>query len=442
MRMDTAVVGTGHVGLVTAATLAALGHSVTATDLDRRKLDALARGSSPFYEPGLTELIRRHVGDGRLRPVPELAQAVRAARVVFVCVGTPPRADGAANLAAVERVARDLARHVQPRAVVVEKSTVPAGTAERVRQVMTRERAGRGVDVVSNPEFLREGSAVADALRPSRILVGADSPSAFEAMRQVYAPLIEQGVPYIETDVQTAEVAKHACNAFLALKVSFANALARVCERAGGDVKMVADVMGSDPRIGRAFLDAGLGYGGYCFPKDLKAFERLCAALGYRFGLLEEVARLNDEALEAVVAKVLDAVWNVEGKRVALLGLSYKPGTDDVRFSPAVELARRLLALGADVVGHDPVANAAASAELPDLTVTDDPYEAVREARCLVVCTAWEGFRGLEFARVRALMAEPTVVDARNLFDPETMRRAGFAYHPTGRPAVLPVGVG
>jgi UDPglucose 6-dehydrogenase len=293
----------------------------------------------------------------------------------------------------------------------------------------------RRVDVVSNPEFLREGRAIEDSLNPDRILVGAESDEAFQLMRRLYRPLIDKGCVYIETDVRTAELAKHASNAFLALKISFANALARVCERAGADVVSVADIMGSDPRIGRSFLDAGLGYGGYCFPKDIQAFERLAAQLGYDFALLREISRINDEAIDAVVEKITDGLWNLDDKRIALLGLAFKPGTDDVRFAPPLVLARRLLQEGAQVVGYDPKAGGNAKDDLPALEVATDSYEAATGAHCVVVCTEWPEFRTLDLDKLASVMAYPLVVDGRNMFSPAAMSRAGLWYFPTGRPA-------
>ena len=290
--------------------------------------------------------------------------------------------------------------------------------------------------MASNPEFLREGSAVHDAMAPDRILIGAEAPWAFSTMREVYAPLIQQGIPLIETDINTAELAKHACNAFLALKISYVNALARVCELAGADVVAVADVMGADPRIGRAFLNAGLGYGGSCFPKDIQAFERLTSKLGYEFPLLREVARINDEAVSATFDKVLDALWNLEGKRVALLGLAFNPGTDDVRSSPPLSLAERLLASGAEVIGYDPQAMENAKEVLPGLRLAPDPYEAAAGAHCLVLCTDWPEFRDLDLGCLHERMTYPLVVDGRNVFDAGVMADAGFMYHPTGRPSI------
>jgi UDPglucose 6-dehydrogenase len=433
--MRVVVVGTGHVGLLTAATLSALGHDVVGIDEDEEKIGQLIGGIAPFFEPELPELIERGMSSGNLRFEVEPSGAVSGAEILFICVGTPARASGEANLAAVERSARGLARHLSGPIVVVEKSTVPAGTAHRLWQVLKLERPDLSdeIEVVSNPEFLREGQAVEDSFRPGRILVGARSERGFEAMRRLYEPLTRDGARLIETDIQTAELAKHASNAFLAMKISYANALARLCERAGADVMDVADVMGSDPRIGREFLDAGLGWGGYCFPKDLQAFERLSAQLGYDFRLLRDVERINDEAIVATVEKVKDALWNLEDKRIALLGLSFKPQTDDVRLSPALALARRLLDEDAIVVGYDPEAGANAKSELPDLDVAASVYDAIEGAHCMVVCTDWDEFRSLDLRRAKELLAHPIVVDGRNIFDPAEMRAKGFVYYGTGR---------
>ncbi len=436
MSMRVAVVGTGHVGLVTCASLAALGHEVVGTDEDGEKIAQLQRGVAPFYEPGLEELLREGVASGRLSFTSEVSLAVRAAEVVFISVGTPPKADGEANLIAVERVAREVGRHATRDGVVVEKSTVPAGTGDRMKRAL-RQESGHALEVACNPEFLAEGRAIEDALRPPRILVGAESEAAFATLRRLYAPLIADGSRLIETDIQTAELAKYVCNAFLALKISFINAVARVCELADADVVDVAEVMGSDPRIGPSFLGAGLGYGGSCFPKDLQAFERLVGGLGYDFPILGEIARINDECVEAIVAKVKEALWNLDGKRVALLGLAFKPGTDDVRFAPALALARRLLEEGADVVGYDPRAMANAKAEVPELGVATDAYDAAAGSDCAVLCTEWEEFGQLDVERLKESMAAPLVIDGRNLFDPAEMSAAGITLYPTGRPPVV-----
>jgi len=292
--------------------------------------------------------------------------------------------------------------------------------------------------MASNPEFLREGMAIHDALEPDRIVVGVESARGLDVLRRLYGPLLEAGAPLIVTDIRTAELAKHASNAFLALKISFANALARVCEHAGADVTTVADIMGADPRIGRAFLNAGLGYGGYCFPKDVAALKHLSERFGYPFPLLGEVERLNDEAVEAIAAKVREALWNLEGKRIAILGLAFKPDTDDVRFSPALSLARSLLASGANVVGYDPRAASGAKEELPELDLAGDIYEAARGAHALVIGTDWPEFRGLDLSTLREVMTYPLIVDGRNLLDPADLVGSGFWYYPTGRPAVIP----
>ncbi|HSL12480.1 MAG TPA: UDP-glucose/GDP-mannose dehydrogenase family protein [Actinomycetota bacterium] len=436
--MRVAVIGTGHVGLVTCVTMAEAGHDVVGMDQDVAKMEALAAGRSPFYEPGVEDLLERNVAAGRLRFTTSAREAVADADVVFICVGTPPRASGEANLLAVEQAARQVARDATGPLVVAQKSTVPAGSADRLHRTIALERPDIGavIDVVSNPEFLREGKAVEDALHPDRILVGASSERAFEVMRGVYAPFVAGGARMIETDVRSAELAKHASNAFLALKISYANALARIAERAGGDVEAITDVMGADARIGASFLGAGLGYGGYCFPKDLVAFDHLASSLGYEFGLLKEVAKINEEAVEAAVGKVRDALWNLEGKRIAILGLSFKPDTDDVRFSPALSLARSLAAAGADVVGYDPEAASEALREMPELTVADSAYDAAEGAHCLVLCTGWSEFRDLDFDKLAELMAFRLVVDGRNFFDPAAVVDAGFAYYPMGRPPV------
>ncbi|HYI44718.1 MAG TPA: UDP-glucose/GDP-mannose dehydrogenase family protein [Actinomycetota bacterium] len=436
--MRVCVVGTGHVGLVTCASLAAVGHEVVGVDSDEAKIEQLKSGDSPFFEPGLPELVEEGLRSQRLRFSTQIADGAPEAEIVFICVGTPPRESGEANLVAVENATREVMQHLSRAAVIVEKSTVPAGTSERIRRTLQRERPDLApqVDVVSNPEFLREGKAVEDATNPDRILIGADGERAFVPMRELYKPWIDRGVPVFETNIATAELAKHACNAFLSTKISFVNALARLCERAGADVVAVADVMGADDRIGRQFLNAGLGYGGYCFPKDLLAFERLASRLGYEFGLLREVATINDDAVRAAVEKVKDALWNMEDKRIAVLGLAFKPDTDDIRLSPSLALARQLLDEGAHVVGYDPVAGLEAKGEIPDLEVVNTMWEACEGAHCVVIATDWQEFKDADLERLRSTMAYPVVVDGRNIYEPAEMNRLGFTYYPTGRPVV------
>jgi UDPglucose 6-dehydrogenase len=432
------VIGTGHVGTITCLSLAAVGHRVVGCDADPRKVAALLEGRMPFHEPAAQKSLKEQLALGRLAFTTDIAGAVTGADVVFICVGTPARASGEANLVAVEQAVRGVAGAATGPLVLVEKSTVPAGTAAHLERIVVQERpelAG-ALDVVSNPEFLREGRALNDALHPDRILVGASSRRAFEVMRRLYRSFLDDGVRLIETDITSAELAKHASNAFLALKISYANAMARLCEVSGADIEAVVRVMGADPRIGPEFLDAGLGFGGYCLPKDLAAFERLSERLGYPFPMLAEIARINDEAIQVAMSKIRDVVWNLEGKRVALLGLSFKPDTDDVRFSPALSLARYLLTEGATVVGYDPVAGAAARDEVPELELAADPYEAAAGASCVVVCTAWGELRELDLDELGKGMTAKNLVDGRNHLDGLAAVAAGFTYRAMGRPEV------
>lgn len=436
--MRVGIVGVGHVGLPTAAALAHIGHDVVAMDSDPDKIESLNAGEMPFYEEGMEVLVAEGVSAGRLRFTTEVADVVSGAEVVFICVGTPPRSSGEANLLAVEQAAEAVASMATADLVLVGKSTVPAGTGDRLLQALENYKVAVKLSVVSNPEFLREGRAIHDSLHPSRILVGSDSPQALATMHRLYEPLLEGGAEWIQTDIRTAELAKHASNAFLSLKISFANAMARICELAGADVTLVADAMGADPRIGRAFLNAGLGYGGYCFPKDLTAFHRLAGSLGYDFRLLEEVERINDEAVGSVFKKIEEVMWNLEQKKIALLGLSFKPGTDDTRLSPALALAELLIEAGANVVGFDPQANENARRDLPSLKIADTVEEALESAHCMVIATEWPEFKALDLTGAAAAMTFSTIVDARNLLDPEAAVAAGFSYFPIGRPPRTP----
>jgi UDPglucose 6-dehydrogenase len=428
--MRIAVFGAGRVGAPTAASLARLGHDVMATDVDRGRIGSLEGGTVPFHEPGLEDLVHEGQQSGRLSFTADPRVAVAEAGAIFLCVGTPPREDGSADLTALEDAADTVARHAARPLVVAIKSTVPVGTADRLADRLPEV----GFWVASNPEFLREGKAVEDALRPFRIIVGSDEGEALAVMREVYAPLIRIGIPWIETDSRTAEVAKHACNAFLALKVSYVNSLARVCEAAGADVRTVTEAMAADERIGSAYLQAGLGYGGYCLPKDVGAFERAAEAAGYDFGLLREVARVNADAVQAVAARLRDAVGDLSGRRVALLGLAFKPGTDNVTSAPALALARLLLRGGAEIVGYDPQAGEGARAQVPELELASDPYAALSGAHCAVLCTEWEELLGLDPGRIAEAMASPVVVDGRNALDGEPLIKAGIRYVPTGTP--------
>lgn len=433
--MKVAVIGVGHVGLVTAATLAHFGHDVVGLDEDSGKVQSLMKGVAPFYEPGLPELLDSTSAAGKLRFTEDPSSALDGADCAFICVGTPARADGESNLLAVERSATAVARYATGDMVVIQKSTVPVTTAGRLGRIFLKN-AQHNFILVSSPEFLAEGTAVADSLMPDRILVGSDDPKAHVLMKQLYATVLDNGCRYFATDLHTAELAKHACNAFLSLKISFANALSFICEASGADVTSIADIMGADKRIGRDFLNAGLGYGGYCFPKDLLAFKAAAGRLGYEFGLLDEVVKINRKALESAHRKIKDVLWNLESKKILMLGLSFKPGTDDTRESPALNLAKALMADGADVIGYDPQANEHARRDLPELRTVDDPYEGAEQAHCIVIATDWPEFRELDLERLKGVAAAPVIVDCRNLLDQEAVRRAGFTYIPTGRPPI------
>ena len=433
--MKLAVIGTGHVGLITGVALASLGHDVVGMDVSEDKVAMLSRGDTPFHEPDLPQLLSQGLASGHLSFTTSVAEAVDGAQAVFICVGRPPVGQGDRSLTAVEDAAREVARSASDGVVLVVKSTVPPGTTGRIAKVVAQERPELSCSAVSSPEFLREGHAVQDTLDPDRLVVGADDVHGAQVMNEVYAPLLDRGVMLFRTDPRTAELSKLASNAFLATKVSFANALARVAELADADVDGVTAIMGADPRIGPAFLGAGMGYGGYCLPKDVVTLEKVADRLGYDFGILRETARINEEAVDAVARKVEEAVWNLEGKTIALLGLAFKQGTDDVRGAPALALARRLLDEGATVTGFDPMAGEAAGRELPVLQVAADAYAAAEGAHCVVLCTEWPEFLNLDPERLKAVMAQPAIVDGRNLLDTSAFSTAGFHVWPTGRAA-------
>jgi len=442
--MRVTVIGAGHVGLVTAACLAHVGHDVMVDDDDAAKLALIREGRSWFYEPGLQELLGEVVQSGRLRIADDKAEAVGHGTVIFICVGTPSRGDGSPNLAFVEAVAREVARILPPGEfrLICEKSTVPVQTGERVAQVIAREaRPEADWEVASNPEFLREGSAVIDTLDPDRVVVGTTSERAEEALRELYTPILDRsGAPFVATDRATAELIKHASNAFLATKISFINSVARVCERSGADVELVARGMGLDPRIGVHFLKAGAGYGGSCFPKDVAAFAHRSRELGVDFGILNEVAKVNHEARRAVVDKVRDALWHLDGKRIGMLGLSFKPNTDDLREAPSIDVTRDLLADGAQVVAYDPVAAEPAARLVPGLELSDNALKVADGAHALVVMTEWAEFDELDPVDLHARMTYPILVDARNALDAEAFVAAGFTVAGVGRPVRAPGG--
>jgi UDPglucose 6-dehydrogenase len=435
--MNVAVVGTGYVGLVTGAVFADLGNDVIGVDKDVQKIEGLRAGRMPIYEPGLEELVARNVADGRLSFSTDLPDAVRRSDIIFIAVGTPPKATGESDLSAVEEVARGIAEAIDRYKVIVNKSTVPVGTGDLVRDIIQRNRRRPvNFDVVSNPEFLREGSAIEDTLRPDRIVIGAPNQQVAMTLLELYAPLER---PMIITDVHSAEIIKYASNAFLALKISFMNEIANVCELAGGDVTQVMKGMGLDPRIGAAFLNAGLGYGGSCFPKDTDALIQTAAALDYEFRTLRAVSDVNRERVQrflALMRKVLDPL---EDRVVAVLGLAFKPNTDDMREARSVEVITRLIAEGARVRAYDPVAIENARRVLPSsVRYCQSCYDAAEGADAVAVVTEWNEFKLLNLERLRQVMRRPLVFDGRNVYEPERMRRLGFEYHSIGRKPVYP----
>ena len=435
--MNICVVGTGYVGLVTGAVFADLGNEVVCVDNLPDKVAALAAGHMPIYEPGLEEMVARNVADSRLSFTTDLAEAVRRSVIVFITVGTPPSADGKTDLTAVESVARGIADAMDKYTVIVNKSTVPVGTGEFVREVIERHQQ-RPVrfDVVSNPEFLREGSAIEDTLRPDRIVIGAPTQQVAMSLLELYAPLER---PMIIVDVPSAEMIKYASNAFLSAKISFINAIANICELAGADVTQVMKGMGLDPRIGAAFLSAGLGYGGSCFPKDTDSLVATAGALGYDFSLLRAVVDVNRGRAPHFVDSIEKALNPLEGRVVAVLGLAFKPNTDDMREAKSIEVVSGLLARGAIVRAYDPVATANARRMLPEsVDYRDSPYDAATGADAVALVTEWNEFKFLNLERLRSVMRRPLIFDGRNLWEPERMRRLGFEYHSIGRKPILP----
>jgi UDPglucose 6-dehydrogenase len=433
--MKVCICGTGYVGLTSGACLAEIGHDVACVDIDEAKIAGLVAGEMPIYEPGLEEMVRRNVAEGRLSFTTSVADGVKEADVVFICVSTPAKPSGEANLIYVENVAREIGRNLSHYTVVAGKSTVPVQTADRVREVLARENPhGEPFDVISNPEFLREGQAIFDNLNPDRIVVGSDSERATAVMRELYAPVIERtGCEFLVTDIRTAELIKHASNAFLAMKVSYINAVAEVCERTGADVRDVANGMGMDSRIGPHFLKAGAGYGGSCFPKDVRAFIYIAEQAGYDFTLLKAASETNDERRDAIMRKVTDLVWNLEGKRVAIWGLAFKPNTDDLRNAPALALIERLIDHNVEVSAFDPHSMEKAAELLPGVRMGTDAYDAARGADCLVLMTEWDEFKNADLDKLKEALANPCVVDGRNIWDPEEMKRLGFEYRGVGR---------
>lgn len=449
--MRISIIGSGYVGLVTGGCLAEVGHEVLCADNDPAKLKILAAGKLPIYEPHLEEIVAANRRAGRLSFTGDVAEAVRFGEAIFISVGTPPLETGDADLSAIDRVARVIAEAAQSPKLVIEKSTVPVQTGQQLKRALTvyGRTAGVSFRVASNPEFLREGTAVSDFLHPDRIVVGVEDPETERQLREIYQPILDRKFncpvhaqncppgdppPFLVTTINSSELIKHASNSYLALKISYANALADLCDRLGANIDEVTRAMGYDPRIGPHFLRAGLGFGGFCLPKDIQAFIRLAERAGMDFRLLKEVENINRQRLDRFLEIVRNALWVLVEKQIGILGLAFKPNTDDIRFAPAIEIIRRLAAEGAQIRAYDPEAMERTRAVYPDLHYGRDAYEVAKDADALLIVTDWEEFRSLDWKRVHDLMARPLVIDGRNLLDPATMRNLGFEYYSMGRP--------
>lgn len=447
--MDVCVVGVGYVGLVTAACFAHTGNTVIGVDDDREKIKQLVQGEVPIYEPFLDQVIAQSLDNGRLKFTEKIEEGVQSSQIIFICVGTPPLEHGEADLSSVESVVRRIAEVAEGYKLIVEKSTVPVQTGfwiEKTLQLYGREGKAQ-FEVASNPEFLREGSALEDFLHPDRIVIGVEKSEAERLLRTLYDPVIRgtfscpvhqtcpqrDDVPFLVTNMASAELIKHASNSFLAMKISFINLIAGVCEKVGADVLMVAEGVGLDPRIGRAFLNAGIGFGGFCLPKDLQAFVRIGEKHGCDLALLKEVERINEDQINVFIEKLRDRLWIIRGKTIAVLGLSFKPNTDDIRFAPALEIIAKLVKEGARIKVYDPKAMAKAQKVIAAVEFCNDPYDALDGADAATIVTEWDEFKGLDLSRVRQQMRRPLIVDGRNIFDPEMMNSLGIEYCGIGR---------
>jgi len=429
--MKIAVIGAGYVGLTSGTCFAELGNDVICVDIDKEKIDMLNNGKIPIYEPGLKELIDRNRKENRLRFTTDIKEAIKDSEIIFICVGTPPKNNGEADLSYVEAVAKEIAEHMESYKVIVEKSTVPVETGEKVAEtIKLNNKHNAEFDIVSNPEFLREGSAVNDTFSPDRIVIGTDSKKAADMMRKLYEPI---KAPLIVTDIRSAEIIKHASNSFLATKISFINAIANICEKTGADIEKVAEGMGYDKRIGKAFLNAGIGYGGFCFPKDSAAFMRIAEKYGYDFKLLKDVQEINEKQKEFFIKKIEKALWNLKDKKIGILGLAFKPNTDDMRFAPSIDIINYLQKEGAKIKAYDPEAVENAKKLLKDIKYCKDPYEAAESADALLILTEWNEFKELDLDKIKDLMKNKLIIDGRNIYKPEEMKKLGFSYISIGR---------
>ncbi len=431
--MNICMVGTGYVGLVTGTCLADFGMHVVCVDIDEAKIQSLQAGKVPIYEPGLEELVAKNERAGRLRFSTDLKSAVESSLAIFIAVGTPPLPDGSPDLSYVRQVAESIADHANGYKVVVTKSTVPTGTGKMIEEILKGRNGQHEFSVVSNPEFLREGSAISDFLRPDRVVIGARDERAIDVMREIYSPLYLIETPFIVTDVESAEMIKYASNGFLSVKISFINEIARLCELVGADVHAVAKGMGVDNRIGPKFLHPGPGFGGSCFPKDTQAVADLARRYNYRFEIIEAAISANESTKARMIEKIEKAAGGVRGKTVGVLGISFKPETDDIRESPALKIIADLRARGARVRAFDPAAMENAKKSLDGVAFAEDAYDCARDCDALVIATEWNEFRALDFAALSKIMRSKTLVDLRNVYDPEELRALGWTYEGVGR---------
>jgi UDPglucose 6-dehydrogenase len=429
--MNVCVIGVGYVGLVTGTVFADLGNEVVCVDKVQEKIDMLNRGEMPIYEPGLKEMVIRNMDEGRLTFTTDIGEGVRRCDVIFIAVGTPPQDNGETDLSHVESVAREIAEHMNGYKIIVNKSTVPVGTGGLVRRIIEKNKTCQtDFDVVSNPEFLREGSAIKDSLEPDRIVIGAPTQNVAMTLLELYAPIEK---PMLITDVPSAETIKYASNAFLAMKISFINMVADLCEKSGADITMVAKGMGYDQRIGKEFLQAGLGYGGSCFPKDTLSLIHTAEKFGENFQLLKDVVSINSERVPRFVARITERLNPLKGKVIGILGLAFKPNTDDLRDAKSLEIIDTLLKEGAVIKAYDPVAMDNTKQVFPDLTYCKNAYEVATDAEALIIVTDWNEFKLLNLERLKSIMQQPIIFDGRNIYDPKWIRKMGFEYYSIGR---------
>ena len=428
------MIGTGYVGLVTGACFAEFGVEVTCVDVDESKIERLKNGIIPIYEPGLDTIVEKNAAAGRLHFTTDIADAVKGAAVVFLAVGTPPKADGSPDMSYYQQAAKDVAESINGYKVLVTKSTVPLGTGKWLREFVSANlKSKTDFGVASNPEFLREGAAIQDFMRPDRVVIGSNEPEAIEVMKELYRPLYLIETPIVITSLEAAELIKYAANAFLATKITFINEIANLCDAIGCDVHDVARGMGMDNRIGRKFLHPGPGYGGSCFPKDTRALTTVADQFGVETRIVDAVIDANERQREAMIPKIEKLVGDLSGKRIGMLGLSFKPETDDMRESPAIDIVNSLVAKGSIVKAFDPVAMEEAKHCLPNIEYAEDEYDAIRDADVLVIVTEWNQFRALDMDKVKSLLKSPKIADLRNIYEPEDMRELGFEYVGVGR---------